>query len=295
MGNRYTCKQTFEEWCIGNNRRDLLDLWDYEKNDKLPSEVPARTKAKYYFKCPNCIHESEARRIDCITNKPDHDFYCSQCLRDGLQFSIYNSTIDINEIIGQTFGNLTVLSYDIKTSLEHKAKYFICKCSCGQIKSLPYYKLKTGAIKTCGNKSIHYSGENASGWKGGVWVNNADIRHSSLYDTYRLEVFKKDHFQCIICGTHKDLQAHHIYPFANYLNERLNPEKSCTLCKIHHACGQIGSFHDVYGNMANTPEQLQEYVNSERKKLGIDEYFDVYDYMNDLDSDNLEIDDLIYD
>ena len=37
MGNRYTCKQTFEEWCLENNRKDVLDLCDYEKNDVLPS------------------------------------------------------------------------------------------------------------------------------------------------------------------------------------------------------------------------------------------------------------------
>ena len=48
MGNKYYYK-TFEEWCLENNRQDILDLWDYDKNNKSPSEVPAGTKIKYFF------------------------------------------------------------------------------------------------------------------------------------------------------------------------------------------------------------------------------------------------------
>lgn len=76
MGNRYTCKQTFEEWCNNNSRQDILDLWDYDKNNCLPSEMPSGTKQKMYFKCPNNIHKSVAKRILTITDKPDHKLIC---------------------------------------------------------------------------------------------------------------------------------------------------------------------------------------------------------------------------
>ena len=29
---------TLHEWCVNNNRRDLLDQWDYDKNKNLTPE-----------------------------------------------------------------------------------------------------------------------------------------------------------------------------------------------------------------------------------------------------------------
>ena len=44
----------FETWCKDNVREDLLDSWDYEKNQKAPSEVLSGTNRKCWFKCPLC-------------------------------------------------------------------------------------------------------------------------------------------------------------------------------------------------------------------------------------------------
>lgn len=52
---------SFEQWCIDNNHQDYLDLWDYELNNKKPSEVAKSTHDKYYFKCPKSIHPSEKK------------------------------------------------------------------------------------------------------------------------------------------------------------------------------------------------------------------------------------------
>lgn len=30
---------SFKQWCLDNNRQDLLLRWDYELNEKAPSEV----------------------------------------------------------------------------------------------------------------------------------------------------------------------------------------------------------------------------------------------------------------
>ena len=90
-------------------------------------------------------------------------------------------------------------------------------------------------------------------------------------------------------------EVHHIYPFAIYPDKRF--DVNCSVCissEFHSVCCQ-GSFHNIYSVYNNTPEQFEEYVNMKRRELGIMEYFDVYEYMNDIYSDNLEIDDTMLD
>ena len=53
-------------------------------------------------------------------------------------------------LIGQKFNQLTVLSEDIEKTKKYKRSYWICKCDCGQIKSVRGSSLTSGAIKSCG-------------------------------------------------------------------------------------------------------------------------------------------------
>ena len=49
------CSQcnSFEQWCIDNNRTDILESWEYELNNCKPIEVPHGTIKKYWFRCYN--------------------------------------------------------------------------------------------------------------------------------------------------------------------------------------------------------------------------------------------------
>lgn len=49
----------------------------------------------------------------------------------------------LENLTGQTFGKLTVLSYDGK-------QRWLCKCGCGNIKSIRAVSLKSGRSKSCG-------------------------------------------------------------------------------------------------------------------------------------------------
>ena len=71
--------QSFEMWCMENSREDLLELWDYELNEKLPSEVSCFYKKKMYFKCPQGIHDSEARFLKTLTDKVTRQIKCRKC------------------------------------------------------------------------------------------------------------------------------------------------------------------------------------------------------------------------
>lgn len=289
MGNRYTCSQTFEEWCVVNNRKDILNLWDYEKNDKLPSEVPKGTKTKYWFKCPNGLHESEARRLSSITDKPDHQLICLEC-NNGVSGRIKE------DLTGKIFGELTVIGIDKEKVTKNRDTYWICKCSCGNIVSVVGMILKTGQKIMCGGKTRHKRKVNVSENEFIDVYSSAylqQFRKSIDYNLYRQEVMKKDGYKCIVCGTNKDLEVHHIYPFAIYPNDRLNPKTGICMCKIHHSISSPIGFHKIYGMTNNTPEQLEEYVNSIWRLTNIEGYFDVYNYMEDFESDNIDIDDSI--
>lgn len=60
-------KQTFYDWCIKNNRQDLLNRWDYSMNNNNPDEIGYSTDIKYYFKCASGKHPSTPYKISNIT------------------------------------------------------------------------------------------------------------------------------------------------------------------------------------------------------------------------------------
>ena len=70
---------SFYDWCIKNNRQDLLDRWDYELNGCSPKEVLYGSNEKYWFKCLEHLeHKSELRKLIglCQSNS---ETKCSQC------------------------------------------------------------------------------------------------------------------------------------------------------------------------------------------------------------------------
>lgn len=284
MGNRYTCKLTFEEWCIENNRKDLLDRWDYDRNELLPSEMPFGTKRKAFFLCPNGIHSSEEKRLSNITTSQDYEVQCSLCGGKNRR----------EDLTGQVFGDLTALYFDEKKSKDKHMSYWVCQCICGNKISAFAPSLKIGKKKTCGCGSSHILRSEMD-----FLANNPKeikrLRRSGEYVRYRNAVIKKDEGRCIVCGSTQDIEVHHIYSFAIYVAERFDVNCGICLCSAHHKNGIPGSFHTIYGMWNTTPEQLEEYINNKRKELGITEHFDVYSYMNPYDADNMEIDNSMLD
>ena len=59
--------RSFEDWCIENNRYDILDRWDYKLNKYKPNEIGYGSNKKIYFKCPNGKHPSEPKNIKSLT------------------------------------------------------------------------------------------------------------------------------------------------------------------------------------------------------------------------------------
>lgn len=69
--------KSFYDWCIENNRNDLLELWDYSMNSVTPKDIGYSSNSKYYFKCPRGLHESEQKIIYSLIKQSEYK--CSKC------------------------------------------------------------------------------------------------------------------------------------------------------------------------------------------------------------------------
>lgn len=54
--------KTFQEWCIENDRMDLLDLWD-DKNEIIPNEIGCNSHKSVFMKCPRGLHDSRLMTV----------------------------------------------------------------------------------------------------------------------------------------------------------------------------------------------------------------------------------------
>lgn len=405
---------SFEQWCIDNERRDLLNRWDYQKNKLKPSEISYKSEKGIWFLCPNNKHDSELHRIDNLANGRNKTIYCNKCRsfaqhlidkynidhlnkvwsiknnaspwdynygtskkaifncindsshefkrnidlylktdscpicsklelisthslgslfpdsikywseknsktpfdysscqhdvlwwkcdsgihddyqrgieaskNNNFQCPICNEKVlgskskNIKDLTGMVFGNLVVRSLynGIKKS---SYAMWICDCSCGKTDVLVSGRLlRNGHTSSCGDKSVHYSGENNHNWKGGVTSENIKIRNSNQYNEWRQEIFKSDFYTCQCCGVHGgDLNAHHLKDFANHPDLRFDISNGITLCANCHDSTVEGSFHNLYGTHGKTESELQEYINNKRKQLGINVPFDIDEYKN---------------
>lgn len=81
--NRSNSKRwkSFKTWCIENSCEYLLDLWDYDLNQKDPDDVSCRTADFYYFKCSKGKHKSTMHQIMSLSVpakvKKDTCVYCN--------------------------------------------------------------------------------------------------------------------------------------------------------------------------------------------------------------------------
>lgn len=249
-----------------------LDVWS-EKNIKTPFDYAPFSTVKVWWKCEKGIHDDYFRTI--ASSQPK-DYECPIC-------SVERHCLERKEdVYGNVYGELTVLYLDVLETKKRQKAVWICKCSCGKIVTVELCKLKSGNTRTCGDRTIHYSGENNKNYKGGITPELILARNNSFYDKWRDEVYAKDWYTCQCCGKSKniDKEAHHFYGFSDNINRRYDVSNGILLCKQCHSAVVEGGFHYIYGTNKNTPQQLEEYINNKRKLLGIDVPFSYQEYLN---------------
>lgn len=102
--------KSFEQWCVENNRQDILNLWDNDLNKCKPSEVTFSSNVKRYFTCPRGIHSSELNNICDFTGGQEGSIRCRQCESLG-QYIV--------DKFGQEFLLETWSDKNIKSSFEY--------------------------------------------------------------------------------------------------------------------------------------------------------------------------------
>ena len=70
------------DWCIKNNRNDILDRWDYQLNSFSPNTVSIYSKEYFYLKCPDGLHDSSRFQIATLA-KHNSKLECKYCLSFG--------------------------------------------------------------------------------------------------------------------------------------------------------------------------------------------------------------------
>lgn len=73
--------QSFYDWCVENDRKDFLDRWDYEKNNKMPEDISYCSRESFYFLCPERKHKSSKYAlVNVTTDRTKNKLRCRYCL-----------------------------------------------------------------------------------------------------------------------------------------------------------------------------------------------------------------------
>lgn len=93
-------------------------------------------------------------------------------------------------------------------------------------------------------------------------------RNNTYYKEWKKKIFERDNYTCQCCGKHGgNLNAHHLYNFSEYKDLRYDTNNGITLCEKCHLINYSGSFHAIYGEHNNTPEQVYEFINNYKEKV----------------------------
>lgn len=93
-------------------------------------------------------------------------------------------------------------------------------------------------------------------------------RNNTYYKEWKNKVFKRDNYTCQCCGKRGgNLNAHHLYNFAEYEDLRYEVDNGITFCERCHLINYPNSFHSLYGEKNNTPEQVYEFIKMRQKEV----------------------------
>ena len=114
--------------------------------------------------------------------------------------------------------------------------------------------------------SCRQHGINIEDFQGFSTTEQHMARNNTYYKEWKKKVFERDDYTCQCCGKRGgNLNAHHLYNFAEYEDLRYNVENGITFCEKCHLVNYPNSFHSIYGEKNNTPEQVYEYINMRNK------------------------------
>lgn len=257
-------KESLYDWCINNNKKDIVDRWDYTLNKKSPKEIGVNSHNKFWFKCQNNInHTSELHSISGLSDGKTC-VSCRQCNSFG-QWGIENigkdflskywdyekNTIDPYKISYAYNGKVWIKcqkhdyhkSYQIscgKFSTEGKRCPYCAKTS-GKIHkydSLGYLNAKVFDIWSDKNKKSPYEYSPHSGQK--IWWKCENKIHNNYLRT--IDGATKADFMCPYCVSESEsskLQCKVNDYIQNKYSFDVLHEHECTINPINPKTGHV--------------------------------------------------------
>ena len=93
-------------------------------------------------------------------------------------------------------------------------------------------------------------------------------RNNTYYKEWKNKIFERDNYTCRRCGKRGgNLNAHHLYNFSEHPDLRYDVNNGITLCEECHLINYPNSFHSIYGERHNTPEQIYEFINNKKEEV----------------------------
>lgn len=166
-------------------------------------------------------------------------------------------------LINKKFGKVTIIKdngYD--TRYGRRRRQWIGRCECGLEKSYVQDLLLRGDIQSCGNCSRPKS-ETHPNYN--PLSDRYNRRDSNEYKIFTKQVFKRDNYKCIICGSNQKLNAHHLNGWHWYPQGRFDPNNAVTLCGHKDGCHIM--FHKIYGKKLNTKIQFEQFIHFQKNRL----------------------------
>lgn len=166
----------------------------------------------------------------------------------------------IQQLIGESFGRLTVIGIDCK--IEHSQYKYLCKCVCGKMCSIRRHHLISSGVVSCGclrNERLPRGSKHHS-WNPNLTDQDRNQKRDEIkLKPLRLLVFDRDNYTCQKCKkTNCYLNAHHLDGFHWFIEGRYDLNNLISLCKTCHA-----DFHRRFGRRHNTKVQMDEFLGKE--------------------------------
>ena len=211
-------KMNFKQWCLENNRTDILNRWDYDLNTETPDKVSYKTNKKFYFKCPCGKHESQSQSIQYLPAGKQKNIICTKCNSFAQYIIDQYSEQYLNQIWSS---NNTIDPWTITYKSEKKAN-FICRNNPKHIYEMKISYFTKGSKCPLCKKEEEFNNSlgNTNKWIFDIW---SDKNDKTPYD-YSKSTKKKVWWKCHN-GIHSD--------YERGINASSSSNFKCPECMIH--------------------------------------------------------------
>lgn len=270
-GNTYCCKE-----CLKHKKIQKDD-----KGNIYYVEIPYRNRTWLYNEYVTKDRYAEDIAKECGINK--------RSLMDWVsKLNIEKRSIKTKDLTKEILYDLYIIQH--KSSLEIAKMYDVCDStilnlmkkfnipSFSNSEAFTFYLYEKGGLEkireyssSIENRirtSCRQTGIPIDEFKGFSTTAQHIARNNYKYKYWKQEVFKRDNYTCQCCGKRGgNLNAHYLYNFSEYKDLRYDVSNGITLCEKCHLINYSGSFHAIYGEHNNTPEQVYEFINNYKEKV----------------------------